>query len=379
MSVEISNIYNVNVAPNEIMMNHVINRNLIKLIDNDINLHNYYTMVLNSLNISDYDSKNLPYRIGSLVWYRKGGDLFLLKCIKQENEEPYTNSNDEFVDSGWKNMNDNLNILSYGVVTALSGRVDIKFSEHQESKQYHKFGKIQNLNKDEPNHISTKILTKDLADLNENREKVFFPNEVKRLPQDSTCIMNGYYRKYDNGILEYDIIFKLGEDEVDESDIRNVFGEASTISANNVTFKAYNGINKRSSDTQENAKYFYNVSNMDMFSMQNGEVSKIGYSSQGNRNDFVNTYFGKINFPVKFVDLNYMIYSNNMVCQGYSDDHDLQPNSNELIFCDKTRESVVAMNVMFENDKKLGDSGYNAKHGGLALNTFHCKIIGRYK
>ena len=142
MSVEISNIYNVNVAPNEIMMNHVINRNLIKLIDNDINLHNYYTMVLNSLNISDYDSKNLPYRIGSLVWYRKGGDLFLLKCIKQENEEPYTNSNDEFVDSGWKNMNDNLNILSYGVVTALSGRVDIKFSEHQESKQYHKFGKI---------------------------------------------------------------------------------------------------------------------------------------------------------------------------------------------------------------------------------------------
>ena len=91
--------------------------------------------------------------------------------------------------------------------------------------------------------------------------------------------MNGYYRKYDNGILEYDIIFKLGEDEVDESDIRNVFGEASTISANNVTFKAYNGINKRSSDMQENTKYVYNVSNMDMFSMQNGEVSKIGYSS----------------------------------------------------------------------------------------------------
>ena len=149
MSVEISNIYNVSVAPNEIMMNHVINRNLIKLIDNDVNLQNYYTMILNSLNISDFDEKNVPYKIGSLVWYRLNDNLFLLKCIRQENEVPYLNSNDEFVDSGWKNMNDNLNILSYGVASALSGRVDIKFTEHQDSKLYHKFGKIQNDNVDE--------------------------------------------------------------------------------------------------------------------------------------------------------------------------------------------------------------------------------------
>ena len=118
---------------------------------------------------------------------------------------------------------------------------------------------------------------------------------------------------------------------------------------------------------------------MDIFSYQNGKTSKIGYTEQKNRNDIVNTYFAKINFPVKFIDLNYMIFSNSMLTQGYKDNMDLQPSSNELIFCDKTRESVVAMNIMFENDKKIGMTDYNAENGGLALNTFHCKIIGRYK
>lgn len=379
MSVEISNIYNVQTAPNEILMNHVINRNFIKLIDNDKTLFNFYTNIVDSLNIVDFDEKNLPYKIGTLIWFSNGEQLYLLKCIKKDNVYPTMNDSDEFVDSGWKNMNDTLNILSYGIANVFGTQISSVIDEHQKSEEYHKFGKIQNDNIDNPNHINTKILTKDFADLNPDRETVFFPNEVKRLEQDSVSITNGYYRKYDNGILEYDLIFRLGSGEISETQERNAFGTTSTLSANNVDFKAYQGINKIAANAQENTKYFYNTSNMDIFSYQNGKTSKIGYTEQKNRNDLVNTYFAKINFPVKFIDLNYMIFSNSMLAQGYKDNMDIQPSSNELVFCDKTRESVVAMNIMFENDKKIGMADYNAENGGLALNTFHCKIIGRYK
>ena len=37
-----------------------------------------------------------------------------------------------------------------------------------------------------------------------------------------------------------------------------------------------------------------------------------------NRNDLVNTYFATIKFPVPFKDLNYSIYSENVMCQTYN-------------------------------------------------------------
>ena len=54
--------------------------------------------------------------------------------------------------------------------------------------------------------MKTKLLLADMSNIDEDRKNNFFPNKTVMLTADNT-IKSGYYRQYDNGLIEYDIIY----------------------------------------------------------------------------------------------------------------------------------------------------------------------------
>lgn len=84
-------------------------------------------------------------------------------------------------------------------------------------------------------------------------------------------IIGGYFKKYDNNLIEYDILFKFGSGEVDTQE---VFGSLNEISCNTIKFGNFTGLSKSDVKYQENKKYFYNTSNMDIFSYYDGNQYK---------------------------------------------------------------------------------------------------------
>lgn len=75
------------------------------------------------------------------MWYRSyNGDLYLLRNILPDNTtEPDVRN---FIKSGWKNQNEFLNIIDFGISNVLSGKMQLKIESHQEDKQKHPLGKV---------------------------------------------------------------------------------------------------------------------------------------------------------------------------------------------------------------------------------------------
>ena len=92
-----------------------------------------------------------------------------------------------------------------------------------------------------------------------------------------TAVMNGYMRDYGN-VIEYDIVLKLASNEIARTD--DLFSSGSGLSANTLKLQMYNGLTNNSVSYQDNSKYFYNSSAMDIFSptLDSSEVhtSKVG-------------------------------------------------------------------------------------------------------
>ncbi len=91
------------------MIEHIFNRNAIKLLKNDLALHELYKKIFKKLNIKDYSS-SAAYSVGDLVWYSKDNELYLLKCISPINSIPTIEKNaygyvrnDILKKSGWDN------------------------------------------------------------------------------------------------------------------------------------------------------------------------------------------------------------------------------------------------------------------------------------
>ncbi len=118
-----------------------------------------------------------------------------------------------FIMSGWKNQNEFLNIIDMGISNVLSGKMQLKIQNHQEDTTMHPLGKIS-LDAASSSYIGNKLLKRDLSNLRKMRKTTFFPNEVRKMEVDNS-IIGGYFRKYDNGLMEYDIIFKFGSGEVE--------------------------------------------------------------------------------------------------------------------------------------------------------------------
>ena len=110
--------------------------------------------------------------------------------------------------------------------------------------------------------------------------------------------MKGYYRRYDCGLIEYDIIFKFGMSNGREDTTK---GEKNVLSANNVVLNSFNTVLDAgaSSTYADNSKYFFGQS-ADIFKIYNDSErnsSTVGPNLQKNRNDIVNTYFAEIKLP----------------------------------------------------------------------------------
>ena len=119
----------IDVGPNEPMLNGVINRNTEKLLENDRSIYELYKKILSQLHIHDW-SKNDTYNVGDLVWYLYDGiKLFLLKCTIPNNDQVPDISDADNVSqsrlqaSGWENMNQYMTVIDYGIDALLSAKV----------------------------------------------------------------------------------------------------------------------------------------------------------------------------------------------------------------------------------------------------------------
>lgn len=82
----LKNIDDIDVAVNEVVTSYSINRNIGKLLENDIALNELYVRVMGNLNILEYsDTRKTPYQYGDLVWYKQDSRLWLLKSIQDNN------------------------------------------------------------------------------------------------------------------------------------------------------------------------------------------------------------------------------------------------------------------------------------------------------
>ena len=159
--------------------------------------------------------------------------------------------------------------------------------------------------------------------------------------------------------------------------------EYTTLSCNNLEFEDNSGKSKAALDYSDNSKYFNSADDYGIFKYVNTDdennFSIIGNSIQRNRNDSVNTYFAKIKFLDNYYFKNdkYMIYSSGMLSEFRdSATDDINPSANTVIYCDKSRSAVTALLVTFPADHEYRKPGYDAKHGGIVINSYHCKIIG---
>lgn len=186
-------------------------------------------------------------------------------------------------------------------------------------------------------------------------------------------ILDGCCRIYDCGLLEYDITYRLGY--AGKKQVDGVM--ADRILCNVVKLKQYTSATNSSLSRTNVGDYFYSRDDYEIFSRDGGESSVIGGTIQENRNDFVNAYAGEIRFPYRFADTNYMIFGSGVTSKSRGDLGEVATsNVNKMVYVNKSRQSVTPLYVMREDLDRMSETGYNATHGGLASNSFHCRIIG---
>lgn len=383
----IKNIQNLDVGSNEYASKYSVNRILDKLLENDKLLEDFYREVFGSFLIYEYQP-NETYYYNDLVWFMSSAKKpYILRCIKSEvvGDLSRWSEGDVFENYGWKDLNPDIDVLSeFGLEKKMSSWIAKKFKAHQDNTSLHPLGKISYGMTKPSTDITTKVAVRDMSNLDSSREQSFFPYQTTYLKTSSTSpIIGGYCRKYDNGLLEYDIIFRLsyyGEAEVDKD-----YGiSASILSCNNLDL----------ANSRADEKYFYETDDIQMFNSQGNTDSKyeseIGDTRQRCRNDYVNVYHATIDFAVAantistpsptFVnDASYMIFSGDVMCQ--SRDTSLQTfgiGANQLVFTQKRAGSFVALLVAYPN-QKFSTSGYNAANSGIEANSFHCSLVGRWK
>lgn len=298
MSSLISN--DVQVSPIEYVTKFSINRNFLKLCMNDEAMQKEIIGHLDRGQIHSYIPMR-TYAEGECVFYKSSESsqsLYLLCSEIDDNVfDPfvYENSIGELVvssDENWKIVGlpekVNRNPKDYALEYVLSNENDF-LSSHQNNTQLSAHPtKELGINK-------SSIVFTSLENIEEERETFFYPNELATVNPDNSIIA-GYMRKWDNGILEYDILFRLGyQGEVNDQGL-------SVISANNldVYHRNYNNL------------YFKDDADFQIFNQGEGYFVAVNKTKQVNLNLDLNAYYGEVKFPEPFKDLNYMVFTSNM-------------------------------------------------------------------
>lgn len=358
----LKNLDNLRVTPNEYLSKYTLWRNLNKLLENDKALDQLFNGITKNLSISGY-SPGVVYKYGDTVWYlRENKESFiLLRSLIDNNNIPPEKDGNPFEDNGWELLSRDIDINELDIKNRIGQTVVQNFQSHVNEK--HPYGPLNNTN------ISEKLLKRDLSNRTRDRDQFFYPYVTGFLNPDK-AILNGMYRRYDNGLIEYDIVFRLGYEET-----RDVNGMMmDVLSCNNVEI----------TQGGSNDKYFLDTDSYNIFNQVNQNPNNSSIVGTRtiiyNRNDYVNVYSATIKFPFMFSDIKYMIFTGDTLSQmeKASGNTYVVENTNHMTFCNKTLNSITALLVTYPKCN-FEESGYNTANGGLAANSFRCKVIGRVK
>jgi len=282
----------VNLAINEYIAQYSVNRNIMKLLDNDKALNQLYIEIFGGLDIAEY-VPGRQYSFGKIVWFQdRDKKLWLLQCVLDGTKESPQKAIDDpdeygmpnFERYGWEDLNEHVDIMKMGLDVQIGRLVSNNIVEHEENLVLHKFGELTHAS------MPHKLLKRDLSNIDPNRETYFFPYKTGHFTTDS--IVNGTYRVWDCGVIEFNLVFRLGYKYTDDSGY-------DVLSCNDFQFKTSSAHMASSEDYQENTKYFYSPNDMKIFKNPDTvEVfsSTIGNLRQHNRNNFVNSYCAKLDF-----------------------------------------------------------------------------------
>ena len=199
------NISNIKVSSNEYLVKYTFWRNLVKLLQNDISLESLYDEISGEIKIGMY-SKDKKYKFGDIVWYLYESQemIVILRSLFDDNNRYPEADGLSFEDNGWETLSLDVDIYSMDVMARLERLVYQAFKSHQDGE--HPFGVLTREN------IDSRFMRADLSNANIKRELFFFPYTTYFLPakKDDKVILNGSYRYYDNGLIEYDIIYRFG-------------------------------------------------------------------------------------------------------------------------------------------------------------------------
>jgi len=162
--------------------------------------------------------------------------------------------------------------------------------DHENNVSYHRYGEMRLSN------IDDFILKGDISNIKEDREHLFFPYETHFLKKDN-CIKYGQYRKWDCGVLEYDVVFQLGY-------------TGNKIIYNKISYDEVCCNTLELSDD----RYYNEETDKDILSCNESEKNTVifGDHIEKNRNDFVNSYSSTMKFQEPFKDNNYMIFGSDI-------------------------------------------------------------------
>ena len=313
----------VAVGTNEVLSRYSLNRNFEKLLSNDLYIQELQAATLSTLNIKDYQPQN-TYDYGDIVWYTPDSSdptrKLLLKCLVDDNQNnpnvaiketsSYVNGQPFFEKYGWKDQNRQIPLSSgdLGIVDQIYQEIGLEFQAHQETEvnpegdRYHRFEELT-----EPD---SKVMLNDVSNAQSPRGRIFYPYQTGHFTTKN--IVNGIYRKWDNGLMEMDLMYRLGFQERKLVDGYYV----DVISCNNLVLRPSSS-GDSVFDRTNNSDYFYTMDDMGIFNNAGTGVAKVGSSWQGNRNDYVNVYSAHLDFsevlPTGFIDTNYMVFASDQV------------------------------------------------------------------
>lgn len=289
----------IDVSPNEYVTKYSFNRNFQKLVENDINLSTEVQKHINYSTVNSYIDGKTYYK-GECIFYKtssKSMNIYALSCAANVT----VNAPSSIYDSAGNLIvvnNDKWKII--GICEELSSNPIDFVNEYVQNadKALLMHASDESLSAHPTKKFSASdstLLFKSLENTHEDRKTFFYPNHLQTLQPDTT-IINGYMRKWDCGLLEYDVIFRVG-----------YFGDTtedgvSIISANCL---------KPSRNTQ-NQFYFKNLEDYNIFNQQNDDYVATNRVKQVNLNSSFDAYHGVIKFPQEFKDLNYMMFASDV-------------------------------------------------------------------
>jgi hypothetical protein len=176
--------------------------------------------------------------------------------------------------------------------------------------------------------------------------------------------LRGFYRYYDCGLIEYDIVFRFGYSNTYMEDGE----EKIELMCNNVKFE----------NIYNNDSYFLDEKSYSIFYNTNFESNKsiIGNTVQKNRNNFCNVYFADIKFPKTFINTKYMVFCGGIPYITHNGT-DGEVNKNNIVFANKNEKSITAMLITYPNNVYISENNDEVEKGGLLTSSFRCKIVGK--